>query len=79
MGRGLSQSRRHSVLEACANVAIGYGVSLGAQLLIFPLFGILIPLSDNILIGCAFTVVSLIRSYTLRRIFNWWGRGYVRD
>lgn len=65
------QSRLQSFLESVANVVLGYGVALGAQLLVFPAFGIVIPMSSNILIGIIFTLVSLVRSYFLRRLFNW--------
>lgn len=64
------QSRLHSALESAANVAIGYGVALASQLLIFPFYGIQIPLRDNIAIGIWFTVISLARSYLLRRWFT---------
>lgn len=67
----MSQSRLGSLVEAWANVAIGYGVAVSAQVVIFPWFGLLVPLSDNLLIGGAFTVVSLVRSYLLRRVFNY--------
>ena len=68
----MAQSRRHSAYEAVANVAIGYLVAVAAQICIFPLFGIRVNLQDNLLIGAAFTAVSLVRSYALRRIFNRW-------
>lgn len=68
----MSQSRKHSALEAIANVAIGYFVALAAQLAIFPLFGLHPSLQDNLLIGALFTVVSIVRSYALRRLFNRW-------
>lgn len=64
------QSRTASALEACANVLIGYGIAVAAQLAIFPWFGVHLPLGDNMLIGAAFTIVSLARSYALRRLFN---------
>ena len=64
------QSRLQSFLESVANVVLGYGVALGAQLLVFPLFGVVIPLSSNLAIGIIFTLVSLVRSYLLRRLFN---------
>lgn len=64
------QSHLHSVLESCANILLGYGVALGAQLLVFPRYGIIIPLSTNLWIGLWFTLVSLARSYILRRLFN---------
>lgn len=68
----MSQSRKHSLLESLVNVALGYFIALLAQLTIFPLFGIYISLQDNLLIGLLFTVVSIVRSYTLRRLFNRW-------
>jgi hypothetical protein len=37
---------------------------------VFPLFGIHIPLSADLAIGGIFVVVSLVRSYLLRRLFN---------
>lgn len=52
------------------NIFIGYVVAILSQLLVFPLFGIYIPFVDNLLIGLYFTVISLIRSYVLRRLFN---------
>jgi len=66
------QSRLHSLLEAGVNTLLGYGIALGAQLIVFPLFGVHIPMSSNIAIGIIFTLVSLVRSYCLRRLFNWW-------
>lgn len=66
----MSQSRAMSAAESVANVAIGYGVAVASQLVIFPLFGVHLPLSDNLLIGAWFTVISLVRSYAVRRLFN---------
>ena len=66
------QSRRHSLLESLVNIAVGYTVAISSQLLIFPLFAINIPLSQNLSIGALFTGVSLVRSYLLRRLFNQW-------
>lgn len=70
----MTQSRTQSLTESLANVAIGYGVAVAAQAAIFPLFGIHIPLADNLLLGAFFTVVSIVRSYAVRRMFNRWGR-----
>jgi uncharacterized membrane protein (DUF106 family) len=66
----VTQSRRSSFIEACINVLIGYGVALASQLLIFPLFSIHVPLSTNLWIGLWFTLISLVRSYVIRRWFN---------
>ena len=70
----MSQSRLMSVAESVTNVAVGYGVAVGTQLAVFPLFGIEASLSDNLAIGAVFTAVSLVRSYALRRLFNRWTR-----
>lgn len=64
------QSRKGSLIESLANIAIGYGVAVGAQMVIFPMFGIHIDHADNFAIGALFTIVSLVRSYVLRRLFN---------
>ena len=66
----MAQSRVGSLIEAVANVLIGYWVAVGAQMAIFPLFGVSLPLRQNMAIGALFTVVSLIRSYALRRLFR---------
>ncbi len=66
----MAQSRMGSLVESIANVAIGYGVAVGAQVAIFPLFGVHLPLQSNLAIGALFTVVSLVRSYCLRRLFR---------
>ena len=66
----MSQSRRRSMIESVANVAVGYLVAVGSQVVIFPMFGIDVPLRSNFLIGLWFTGISLTRSYCLRRVFN---------
>lgn len=66
----MSQSRRGSAIEAVVNVLVGYWVAVGAQIAIFPLFGVNLPVADNLAIGLLFTAVSLVRSYLLRRAFN---------
>ena len=64
------QLKRHSAIESFTNVAVGYGVALASQLVVFPLFNIKVTIQDNLAIGAFFTVISLIRSYILRRIFT---------
>ena len=64
------QSKVQSLIESIVNILIGYFTALFSQLLIFPLFNINIPLSDNLLIGLYFTIISLIRSYLVRRYFD---------
>jgi hypothetical protein len=64
------QTRKASLAEAFLNVAIGYGVALLSQIIVFPWFGIRIGLTENILIGLIFTVISIVRSFALRRFFE---------
>jgi hypothetical protein len=67
------QSRVMSAIEASTNVLIGYLVSVAANIIILPLFGYDVTVADSFAIGLAFTAVSLVRSYVLRRAFNWIG------
>lgn len=64
------QSKKMSFYESLTNVTVGYIFAVASQLIIFPLFGIYLPLSDNLIMGLYFTVLSIIRSYALRRVFN---------
>ena len=64
------QRKKHSALEAIANVAVGYLVSVLANMFVLPLFGYDVTVADSFAIGIAFTLISLVRSYVLRRIFN---------
>ena len=66
----MSQSRSMSLVESLVNVFVGFGVAVLAQVAIFPLFGLHPSLGENLLIGAAFTVVSLVRSYAVRRVFE---------
>ena len=67
---GYMQLKRHSLLESVVNVVVGYGVALLSQIIIFPVFGLKVSLRDNVLIGVFFTIISIVRSYLLRRLFN---------
>lgn len=66
----MAQSRAHSFVESWVNVLIGYFVSLASQILVFPMFGIDVTLRTNLGIGAWFTLISLIRSYVIRRCFT---------
>jgi len=66
----MKQTKKQSFIESLTNVAIGYVVSLISLFLIFPLMGIESSISKNLLITLYFTVVSILRSYVIRRWFN---------
>ena len=66
----MSQSRTMSLVESIANVLAGFGVAVATQIAIFPLFGLRTTLAENLAMGAIFTVVSIARSYCLRRVFE---------
>lgn len=67
----MNQSRLGSFIEAWANVLIGFGINFIANLVILPLFGFTsLTLATNFAIGCIYTVISVVRSYVIRRWFN---------
>ena len=45
------QSKKFSFVESISNLAIGYLVAVGSQIIIFPFFGVHIPFRDNFIIG----------------------------
>lgn len=65
-----SQSKIMSLFESFTNVVIGYIIATLATCVILPLHGYEITTSKALSISLAFTLISLARSYVLRRIFN---------
>ena len=51
-------------------MVVGFGVAVLTQMLVFPLFGLRTTGREDLAIGAIFTVVSLARSYGLRRVFE---------
>lgn len=66
----MSQSRKGSLAEALTNIGVGYGINFLANLYILPLYGFHITVSQNLELGVIYTVISLVRSYGLRRLYN---------
>lgn len=66
----MKQSRHMSLVESLANVAVGYGFAVLTQIAVFPFFGLHVSLADNLVMGAVFTIVSIARSFTLRRVFE---------
>ena len=66
----VGQSKKFSLFEALTNVICGYFISLISQIIIFAMYDVHFSLQTNMLMGLWFTIISIIRSYTLRRIFN---------
>ena len=66
----LRQTRMGSFIEAWINVLIGFSINFVANLLILPLIGFHITVSQNLFIGVLYTLVSVARSYVIRRWFE---------
>lgn len=66
----MNQTRLGSLIEAIINTCIGFAINYTANLLIFPLFGFHITPGANFVLGMIYTVISVVRSYCVRRWFN---------
>jgi hypothetical protein len=66
----MEQTKLGSFYEALINIIIGWTINFTANMTIFPLFGWEISIEQNIWLGTIYTVISLVRSYIIRRWFN---------
>lgn len=64
------QSKKNSLIETVTQTVIGLGTSILIQVIIYPLMGIPVTLFQNVIITFIFFVVSIIRGYFIRRLFN---------
>lgn len=66
-----TQSKTDSWMETITNTAIGFLVAMVGNAIILPLlFGIDLSAGGNALCALAYTGLSIVRQYTLRRMFN---------
>ena len=67
----MRQSRIDSFMEAITNVLIGFGINFVANGLILPwYFGIEPGLGSFAILGLIYTLISIARTYIIRRAFN---------
>ena len=66
----MKQSRAMSLVESIVNVIVGYCVAVATQVLIFPALGVDVTMAQNLRISAAFTMISICRSFALRRMFE---------
>ena len=65
------QTRTQSLFESIINIAVGLLVSMLANTIMLPLvFGVAVSLHQNAVLAVIYTLISLVRSYCLRRYFN---------
>jgi hypothetical protein len=69
---GAGQSRRQSIIEAWANIAIGFSINFAANLVLLPLLdSCTTPTAwQNFMLGWVYTAISIIRQFAIRRWFN---------
>jgi hypothetical protein len=66
----MKQSKKHSALESVTNVVVGLVVSILTQMILFPALNIPVTFNQNLVITFVFFVLSFVRGYIIRRIFN---------
>jgi hypothetical protein len=64
------QRRSVSLIEAAANTALGFVVSLALTFTVLPAFGYAVTAPDAWGITAIYTAASVVRSYAVRRLFN---------
>jgi hypothetical protein len=56
--------------RALVTILLGYALFVLTQLLVFPLFGVQLPLPDQLALGVVFTaVLPPVRAFLLRQLF----------
>jgi hypothetical protein len=64
------RARYLHALESMTNVVVGYAINLVLVYTILHFLGYDIGLKDNASMGLIIAVVSFVRGYTIRRVFN---------
>lgn len=73
------QTKKWSMIESLTSTTIGWLIGVILNMLVLPLFGYDVSLTDGLLISIIFTAVSVVRSYVIRRWFNSKERKYDVD
>lgn len=69
-GVRMLQSKRMSLMETVTSTCIGLVVSIMSNCFIFWAMSIPITVKENLGMTAFFTVISIIRGYFVRRLFN---------
>lgn len=70
LNSGVGQTPRGAIVEAWTNIAVGFTVNYCANFMLLPLVGVQIGAADNFMLGWCYTAISIVRSYLIRRFFN---------
>lgn len=66
----MKQTKRKSLIESVIQTIIGLGTSILIQVILYPMMGIPVTFSQNLIITLVFFMVSIVRGYFVRRIFE---------
>ncbi len=66
----MKQTKRKSLIESVIQTIIGLGTSILIQVILYPMMGIPVTFSQNLIITLVFFTVSIVRGYFVRRIFD---------
>lgn len=66
----MNQTKRKSLIESVIQTIIGLGTSILIQVILYPMMGIPVTFSQNLVITLVFFIVSIVRGYFVRRIFE---------
>jgi hypothetical protein len=64
------QTKRMSFIESLTNIFIGYCINFTANMIVLPFFVDGFTVQDNLIVGGIYTLISLVRTYLIRRCFN---------
>lgn len=65
------QTRLGSLIETLINIGVGFLISMLINIWILPQVGCAITTTQNVVMVSIFTIASIIRSYWMRRFFNY--------
>lgn len=66
----MKQTKQKSLIESVTQTIIGLGTSILIQVVLYPIMGIPVTFSQNLIITLVFFSVSIVRGYFVRRIFE---------
>ena len=66
----MKQSKQKSLVESTVQTIIGLGTSIVLQVVLYPILGIPVSFTQNLIITAVFFIVSIVRGYIVRRIFE---------
>ena len=66
----MKQTKQKSFIESVIQTIIGLGTSILIQVILYPMMGIPVTFTQNLIITLVFFIVSIIRGYFVRRIFE---------